>query len=146
MIAFFIENLSWFWVCLLILCLIVEAFTFSLTTVWGAIACLPLVFIAKTPLPFKWQLFIFVLVTVVLLIFTRPFAVKKLKIGESKTNVDDMPGSEVVIVKSISEFQKGEAKTKNGVVWSAISKDGKKLEKGSVARISSVQGNTLILE
>ncbi|MGI5058389.1 NfeD family protein [Treponema pectinovorum] len=146
MIDFFMNNLPWFWVCLLVLCLIVEAFTFSLTTIWASMACLPLVFIAKTSMQFKWQLFIFILITVFMLIFTRPFAVKKLKVGSNKTNVDNLAGEEVVIVKAISLFQKGEVKTKNGVIWSAISKDGKALAKGEVAKISSVQGNTLVVE
>ena len=88
MTNFILSFLPWIWLTLLIIFVVIEAFTMSLTTIWPAIASLPLIFIAKTGLPFKWQLLIFVLLTLVLVIFTRPFAVKKLKIGNNKTNVN----------------------------------------------------------
>jgi len=146
MMEFLVSNSPWFWLIVLIVCIIIEAPTMALTTVWGAIAALPMIFIAKTGLAFKWQFLIFAIITVALIIFTRPFALKKLKMGKSKTNVNMMEGEEVQIVKTISKFQKGEAKAKNGVVWTATSENGDTLQKGSIALISAVEGNTLILK
>ena len=143
MTELFLSNLPWFWVGILIICLVVEAFTMVLTTIWPAIASLPLIFIAKTGLPFKWQLLIFVLLTLVLVIFTRPFAVKKLKIGKDKTNVNDMEGQEVLVTKAILQFQKGEAKSKNGVLWTVTSSDGTEIPENTICIITKVQGNTL---
>ncbi|MBO4857060.1 MAG: NfeD family protein [Treponema sp.] len=146
MADFIISNLPWFWLGVLIVCILIEAFTMALTTVWGGIAAIPLIFIARTGLPFKWQLLIFAILTVVLIVFTRPFAVKKLGLGKNKTNVDTMEGEEVQVTKSITQFQRGEAKARNGVIWTATSEDGTEIPKGTVCIISSVEGNTLILK
>lgn len=114
-----------------------------MTTIWAAIASLPLIFISRTGLPFKWQLLIFVLLTLILLIFTRPFAVKKLKLGKNKTNVNNMEGQEVFVTKAISKFQKGEAKAKNGVIWTVSSADGLDIPENTICIVTEVQGNTL---
>lgn len=146
MTEFLITNLPWFWLGILIICILIEAFTLALTTVWGAIAALPMIFIAKTGLPFKWQLLIFAVLTVALIIFTRPFVVKKLNLGKAKTNVNTMIGEDVQIIKAITKFQKGEAKAKNGVVWTATSEDGADISKNSICKITAVEGNTLIVK
>lgn len=143
MTNFIISNLPWFWLIMLIVFVVIETFTMSLTTIWAAIASLPLIFIAKTGLPFKWQLLIFVLLTLALVIFTRPFAVKKLKIGKDKTNVNDMEGQEVLVTKAILQFQKGEAKSKNGVIWTVTSADGTEIPENTICTVTKVNGNTL---
>ena len=146
MTEFFIMFGPWFWLGMLIVSCIIEAFTMGLTTIWSAIASIPLIFIARTSLSFKWQILIFVVLTVILVVFTRPFAVKKLKIGRSRTNVDSIVGEEVLIVKVIEKFQKGEAKANNGVIWIAKSVDGVQIPKDSVCEIVSVEGNTLCVK
>ncbi len=146
MADFIISNLPWFWLGVLIACILIEAFTMALTTVWGGIAAIPLIFIARTGLPFKWQLLIFAVITVALIVFTRPFAVKKLGIGKNKTNVNTLVGEEVQVTKSITQFQHGEAKAKNGVIWSATSEDSSEITKGTICTIAAVEGNTLILK
>lgn len=143
---FFITFGPWIWLGIFILCCIIEAFTLSLTTVWGAISAIPLIFIAKTPLPFRWQLLIFAVLTVVLIVFTRPFAIKKLKTGKEKTNVNTMAGEEVLVTKAITKFEKGEAKGKNGVIWNASSENNEEIPAGTIAKIISVKGNTLIIK
>lgn len=145
MIKFILENTSWFWLTILIICVIIEAFSFMLTTIWAAIAALPMIFIAKTNLPFKWQLLLFVILTVLLLIFTRPFAIKKLKIGKNKTNIDALINQDVLVTKEVTEFEKGEGKTQNGVIWTVKSKDNASIKEGTKCKIVAVEGNTLII-
>lgn len=145
-----IENITvfmpWIWLGLMVICIFIEAFTMNLTTIWGAVSCLPLIFISKTNLSIKWQLLIFALLTVILVIFTRPFVVKKLKIGKDKTNVNSMIGEEVLITKSVSKFQKGEAKAKNGVIWTVSSKTDEEIPVDATVKVIEVNGNTLIVE
>lgn len=146
MLDFILNNLPWLWLGVLVICIIIEAFTLSLTTIWSAIAAIPMIFISKTGMPFKWQLLIFALITLGLIIFTRPFAIKKLKIGRSKTNVNSLIGQEILVTKTVSQFQKGEAKTNNGVIWSVKSENDEEIAKGTVCIISEVEGNTLIIK
>ena len=51
MTNFILSNLPWFWLIMLVVFVVIEAFTMSLTTIWAALSSLPLIFIAKTGLP-----------------------------------------------------------------------------------------------
>lgn len=144
MYLFLLNNLMWFWLAVMVVCVVLEAISFSLTTIWGAISALIMIFVSKTNMPLKWQLIIFLVLTIVLVLTTRPFAVKKLKMGASKTNVNSMVGQEVLVTKKISAFEKGEVKAKNGVIWTAKSSEGTgDIEEGAVCLVCSVDGNTL---
>ena len=100
----------WIWLSLMVVFVVIEACTMFLTTIWAAIAALPLIFVAITPLEFQWQLLIFVLLTLILVLVTRPIAVKKLKIGKYKTNVESLSGQEFLVLKKISKFNSYYAK------------------------------------
>ena len=146
MYEFFLNYGSWIWLGVLILCIVIEALTLSLTTIWGAISSIPMIFIAKTSMPFQWQILLFAIITVVLILFTRPFAIKKLKNGREKTNIDSMVGEEVLVIKAIKQFEKGEVKAKNGVIWNAEAKDNISFDIDTVCIVTSVKGNTLVVE
>ena len=146
MYAFLPDLNSWIWIGILVVCCLIEALTFGLTTIWAAIASIPLIFLAKTGLPVRWQILIFIVLTAALIVFTRPFAVKKLKIGKNKTNIDSIIGTDVIITKTITEFQKGEAKAKNGVIWAAASENNVKIEEGAVCSVVSIEGNTITVK
>lgn len=146
MYMFLMNNLMWFWLGVMLLCVVIEAATFALTTVWGAVSAFVMIFVSRTNMPLKWQLILFLVLTIVLVLTTRPFAVKKLKLGKDKTNVNSMEGQEVLVTKRISRFEKGEVKAKNGVIWSAKNadeQDESDIPEGSVCKIVKVDGNTL---
>ena len=94
------NNLMWFWLAVMIVCIVIEAATFALTTIWGAISALVMIFVSKTNMPLKWQLILFLVLTIVLVLTTRPFAMKKLKLGKNTTNVNSMEGQEVLVTKT----------------------------------------------
>lgn len=142
-----LSHLPWFWVAVMVAALVFEAITFSLTTVWAALSALLMVFLCRTGLPFRWQLLIFFVITILLMIFTRPFAVKKLRLGRVTTNVNSMDGQEVLVVKKITRFEKGEVKASNGVTWmAACSESAGEIPKGSVCLVERVEGNTLVVK
>lgn len=144
MLNFIPTIMPWIWLGIVIACILVETFTFSLTTIWAAIAGIPMIFISKSSMSLKWQLLIFAVLTLVLLIATRPFAIKMLKTVKKVPN--SLEGTEVRITKEIPQFEKGEAKTSNGVLWTAKSKDNTVIPQDTRCRITSVEGNTLIVE
>jgi membrane protein implicated in regulation of membrane protease activity len=133
------SSIKWIWVGLTILFAIIEAFTLGLTTIWFALAALVMVFLSFTEMPLTWQILIFLVISAVLLIFTRPLAIKKLKAGKEKTNVDSLVGRHALVVKDISEFDKGEIKI-NGVIWSALSEDSSEIKEGSKCVIVRIEG------
>ena len=68
------------------------------------------------------------------------------KTGKNKTNVNSLVGQEVLVVKKISPFQKGEVKAKNGVIWTAQNADpqsSSEIPEGTVCTIEKIDGNTL---
>ena len=150
MVAFFAEHLMWLWVLVLVVCLIIEASTFSLTSIWAAVAAVPLVFISRTTLPLRWQVLVWVLLTIALIAITRPLALKKLNVpSKNKTNVNALVGQTVIVTKSISEFERGQAKSKNGVVWSASCADSahqRTIAQGMLCKVCQVRGNQLLLD
>ncbi len=141
-----LNNLPWFWVGVMIVCVVVESFTLTLTTLWFACGAFITIFVSMTPLPFRWQVLIFVVLSCVLLVLTRPLLLKKMQgRKENRTNVNAVIGLTVPVTKAITQFAKGEVKC-NGTYWPAESKDGKELDEGTVCRIISVRGNTVTVE
>lgn len=139
-----VSNMPWVWLGVCVLLLIIEALTTALTTIWGAASALVLVFLSTLNIPIRWQLIIFLVLTIVLVVTTRPIFLRKMK--EKRTNVDNLLGQEVKVTKTITKFEKGLAETRNGVSWTATSEDESEIKKGSVCIISSVEGNTLKLK
>lgn len=143
---FFMSNFYWFWISVIIICVIIEAFSMSFTTIWAAIASFFMVFISLLEIPLKWQFLIFSSLTLFFILFTRPFAVKKLKNSDVKTNSDSLIGQEVIVTKEILPFSKGEAKTKNGIIWNCVAKSENIISVDSICIITEINGNTLTIK
>ena len=129
----------WFWLALVVLFSIVELCTFGLTTIWFALSALVMVLLSFLPIPFRGQLAIFLVMAILLLVFTRPVAVKKLKGGKVKTNVEDLAGRRALVVKAIKEFETGEVKI-NGQIWSARAEQGGDLAEGTRCEVVRIEG------
>jgi membrane protein implicated in regulation of membrane protease activity len=135
------DNLPWVWVAVTIICVVIESLTLALTTIWFGISAFVLVFLAFTPLPFVAQVFIFVALALVLLIFTRPFVKKKLSQKQIATNYERVIGQIAVVTKKITALDKGAIKI-NGMEWTAAVKEDIVLEKGSKCIIEEIAGVT----
>jgi membrane protein implicated in regulation of membrane protease activity len=129
----------WIWVALTVIFSVIEALTFGLTTVWFALAALVMVFLSFFPIPFVFQIIIFLAVSACLLIFTRPVAIKKFKTGTEKTNVDSLVGKHALVLKQIGEFERGEIKL-NGQIWSARSENSSVINEGTKCEVVRIEG------
>ena len=85
MMNLILNNLPWFWLSMVIIFTVIEVFTAGLTTIWFAIGSVPMIFLSYLPIPFLYQVLLMLVISIVLLIFTRPFAVKKLNANKEKT-------------------------------------------------------------
>jgi len=140
----FNNVMMWVWLAVVIVCVVVELMTTSLTTIWFAFSGVLMIFLAKTGLALQWQIIIFLAVASALMFLTRPLIMKKIK--TTKTNINALENQEVLVTKAVSKFQKGEAKTKNGVIWNCVSENEEEIAKGSTALVTKVDGNTLIIK
>ena len=145
MVDFIPNVMPWIWTGIFVICIVIECFTFSLTTIWAALASVPLIFISRTSLSLQVQILIFAVITLLLIIGTRPLALKLLR-KEKNENINNLEGQKVIVTKKITATEKGEAKASNGVIWTAKSNNSSEIEKDSVCRILKIEGNTLIVE
>jgi membrane protein implicated in regulation of membrane protease activity len=141
----------WFWLSVAIFALIIEALSaFSLTTIWFALSAIIMIAVASiaeiysVTIPIKWQWGIFLSISLLTLIFTRPFAIKRLKVGHIKTNADSFIGSEALVIRDIPKFGRGEVKI-GGQIWSAKSKNQTQIPSGQICTVLEIQGVTLIV-
>lgn len=145
MITFFNLLYPWIWLIIFIVLIAIEAFTFSLTTIWFALGALVMILISLLKLPFSVQLLVWLILSSILLYFTRPYALSKLKVGRVKTNVDSLVGKSAIVVKTITKHEKGEIKI-NGVIWGAQTENNDELKNGSECEIVEIQGATALVK
>ena len=86
------------------------------------------------------QAVVFLVVTMVVLIFIRPFAIKYVNNKAEKTNVESMAGKQGKVVVEIDNINaKGMIKG-DGMEWTARSVDGEIIPKDSLVTVVSVEG------
>lgn len=134
------------WLLLIAALLLVEAMTAGLTTIWfagGAIVALIGAFLGG---PVWLQSGLFAAVSLILLLVTRPLALKYMRKGSGKNSLDLMIGKDVLVTEKIDNLRgTGEAQL-DGQFWMARSEDSDQIiEKGEVAVIRSIQGVKLIV-
>lgn len=124
---------------------IIEAVTLGLTTIWFAGGAVAASISAMVGAPLWVQGLLFLVVSVLLLYFTRPIVKRKLKVGKEKTNVDAMIGKTGLVIESIRPFSVGQVKV-DGLVWSAAAKDScSTIEKDASVKIEHIEGVKLIV-
>lgn len=135
----------WFWFAVAVFCAIIEGLTFGLTTIWFALSAVLMIFISLLQLPFYVQCMVFAVISLLLLIFTRPLALRFLHASRVKTNADGLIGKKAQVIKEITEWEKGQVKI-NGAVWTASDCEGSSIPKGSECTIEKIEGVTLIVK
>lgn len=133
------NNTVIFWIAAAILLGIIESATFSLTSVWGAIAAVICAVAVYFGASFKLSVCMFITITVVLLLCTRPFVKRFLTMKNTPTNADRIIGSEGVVIKGVKADEPGEIKVM-GQFWSAVSEDGSEIPEGTRVVVRSIEG------
>lgn len=133
------------WLGLIVVLIIIEAATVSLTTIWLAGGALISFIFALFGLPLWTQIAAFLATSIILLIFTRPIAVKYFKVKLQKTNTDALIGETGLVIMSISEYKAGQVKVK-GQIWTAVSKSGDSIEVDTEVIIEAIEGVKLVVK
>jgi len=126
---------SLFWLSILVLCIVIEIATMGLTTIWFAGGALVAAILAMLSVSF------------ILLLFTRPVAVKYFNKDRVRTNVESLIGQEAIVVSEIDNLEQAGRVTLQGKEWTArTEKNGVKIPVGSVVIVKSIDGVKLIVE
>ncbi len=141
------DNVLFVWLLLLIVMIVTELITMGLTTIWFAGGAIIAIILAVLHVPVAIQIAAFLVVSIVLLIFTRPIAVKYFNHDRLKTNVESMIGRQAVVISEIDNLNGIGQIQVNGQEWSARTvEDGQVIPVGEVVVIKAVSGVKLIVE
>lgn len=136
-----------FWLVLLILAIVAELMTLGLTTIWFAGGALVAIFAALLHAPVWLQVLLFFVVSLLLLFFTRPIAVKYFNKDRVKTNAESIVGRQAIVTGEIDNLQGIGQVTVGGQEWTARSCDDKmRIAVGSVVNVVAINGVKLIVK
>lgn len=136
-----------YWLIALVVFLVIEAATLGLATIWFAGGALVALIAAMCGAGLGIQVASFLVVSLVLLIFTRPFAVRFLSKDTLKTNVDRVIGMEGVVTEEISNLAGTGKVSLGGNIWTARTEnEGGTIPVDAVVAVLRVEGVKLIVK
>lgn len=141
------DKMVWLWLILLALFTVTELATAQLTTIWFAAGALVSALLAAFGVDnILVQIIVFVLVSLICLIATRPLVKKLTKNKKTATNADMLIGQQAVVTESIDNLKaKGQVKV-SGQIWTARSADGRLIPASEEVTVKEISGVKLIVE
>lgn len=129
------------WLIVTVVLCVIEAITVGLTTIWFAAGALAAALVSWLGGGLWLQLFIFLVLSIILLILTRPLVVKYLNGKTVKTNADRLIGQQCLVEEEIYNLKEtGQIKI-NGLTWTARSVDPEQvIPKGETVVIEAIEG------
>ena len=125
----------------------IELNTMALTTIWFAGGALAAFFAAYAGFSIKAQLVVFLIVSLIMLIFTRPFASKFINKGTVKTNAESLIGKKARVTVEINNQLSQGAAVVGGQEWTArAEEDESVISTGTMVTIKEIRGVKLIVE
>lgn len=135
-----------FWVVLLILLIIVEAATAQMVTIWFAAGAVGAIVAERLGAQVWLQWIIFIIVSAIALVVTRPLVRKFTQTKVQPTNADRCIGQTAVVTEEIDNIAaKGQVNV-NGTVWTARSSDDSVIGKDEKVTVEKIEGVKLIVK
>lgn len=136
----------WIWLAVAVACGLIEAATAGLATIWFAIGALLSMIVGFMGGGIGLQVAVFLISSLALLIFTRPIAVKYLKVGTEKTNADRLIGEIGLVTESIDNIEgRGRVKVL-GQSWAAVAQDDQHIPLDTEVEIVEINGVKLTVK
>ncbi len=141
------SMLNLIWIGLFIILLLIEIFTVGLTTIWFAIGALAAAGVNTLGADLIIQIIVFLAVSVILMIFTRPWAARHLNQNRLKTNYESKIGEIIKITERVDNLKQTGKSIVDGQEWTVRSQNNNEiLEKDELAKVIAVSGVKLIVE
>ena len=135
------------WLVAFVILIGIEAATMALTTIWFAGGAVFAFFAAVLGFSIQTQLVVFLIVSFILLLFTRPLAMRFVNRETVKTNVDGLIGRRAKVITKIDNNEPSGATVVDGQEWTARSRDDAvTIPVGTHVVIKEVRGVKLIVE
>ena len=125
----------------------VELLTMGLTTIWFAGGALAALLMSVLGFGMPVQVVVFIIVSVLLLVLTRPIAVKYFNQNRQKTNVESLIGQQALVLEDVDTLHASGQVKVNGQIWSAKTEEMSGfIAKDTVVMIQGIQGVKLIVK
>lgn len=134
------------WSAMLIGFVVFEAVTVQLVTIWFAVGSLGGLAVALAGGAQWIQWTVFVCVSLVAFLVTRPLVKRFTGRKFEPTNADRCIGKEATVTEDIVCINGAGCVNVSGVIWSAVSADGKDIPKGSTVIIEKIEGAKLLVK
>lgn len=136
-----------YWLVVMAVLLVMEICTLGLTTIWFAGGALIATIAALLGAGFWTQVALFIVVSSLLLIFTRPWAMRYINNHKAKTNYEGLIGKVIKITETVDNFNQSGTAIVNGSEWTVRSKDDDVIiQPGDKAQIVNIKGVKLIVK
>jgi len=135
------------WLLLAAIFIVIEIATLGLTTIWFAGGAFVAAIAGVCGANLVVQVILFLVVSIVLLVLTRPIAKKHLDSKIEKTNSEALIGQTAVVIQEINNVNAtGQAKI-NGMEWTARAKnEDEVIPAGTNVKVVEISGVKLIVE
>ena len=140
------EPTSICWLAVFVLLIVIELATMGLTTIWFAGGAVAGFIASMLGANVVIQAVVFFVVSIVLLIFTRPFAVRYINSNKTKTNIDGLIGQEALVLEEINNIRETGCARLEGKEWSARSVDDTVIPADTVVIVERIEGVKLIVK
>lgn len=128
------------WLIVFVIFAALELTTMGLTCIWFALGALAGCVTSLFTDNWIIQAIVFIIVTIVVLIFVRPFALKYINNNAEKTNVDSMKGKTGKVLTTIDNINATGLIIVDGMEWTARSVNGDVIQKDELVTVVSVEG------
>jgi membrane protein implicated in regulation of membrane protease activity len=136
---------SIYWLIVLAVLIFIEIITLGLTTIWFAGGALVAFIVSLFYDNLLVEIILFLIVSLLLLYFTRPVILKFFNPKRTKTNYEGVIGKEALVITTIDNINASGQVSVDGQEWSAKSLDGLKIEKGSRVKVQGITGVKLMV-
>lgn len=134
------------WIIAFVILIGIEAMTMALTTIWFAGGALAAFILSLLGVGIEVQLVVFVVVSFVLLFFTRPFMAKYINKKTTKTNTESLIGKHARVTSEINNDLATGAAVVNGQEWTARAWDEVTVyPEGTAVVIKEIKGVKLMV-
>ncbi len=138
---------SVFWLCAIVVFLIIEALIPGLVSIWFAVGAIPALVSALVGGPLWLQVVLFLICSIAALAVTRPLAKKYVNSRIQPTNADMLIDKDCVVKETVDNLNGTGAVAVGGKVWTARTEtEGEVLPEGTVAKVLRIDGVKLIVE
>ena len=134
-----------FWIIALVVFGILEAVTVQLVSVWFMGGALAAFIVELCGFDMTAQIAVFVLVSAILLVVTRPLVKKRFEKNKIATNADSLIGKVTIAAEDISNIEETGSVKIGGVTWAARSESGEDISAGESVKIEKIEGVKLIV-